>query len=43
MHIFFHCNQEGFLELQKFELVAPRAKIYFIDKDENQGMFRFIN
>ena len=41
MHLFFHFNHEHFPELQRHE--QPTPEISFVNKDNNEAMFRFIN
>ena len=43
MHIFFHYNQEDFLEMQRCEPLAIGVEISPVNEDGNEGMFRFIN
>lgn len=43
MILFFYCNQEHFPEFQRPKQTPIGAKISFINKDDNQGLFKFIN
>ena len=43
MDLFFHNNQDHFVELQIYEPLALEEEISFVDKDKSEGMFKFIN
>ena len=43
MHLFFFFNQEHFPEFQRLGQTPTETEVSLINKDENQGMFQFIN
>ena len=43
MSLFFHYNQESFPDLFKEESMTSVYHISFVNKDQNEGMFKFFN
>ena len=43
MQLFLHLNHEYFPKLQRQEQQASNVEISFVNKDKNEGMFKFIN
>jgi hypothetical protein len=43
MHLFFYLIHEHFPKLRIYKKPTPNVEIYFVNKDKNEGMFRFIN